>query len=341
MAHVSPPQANPGDELTASLINDPINAIADEFNGGIDNTNIAPDGVTRDNIEDASQVAMVGSYLPQGYGANYKISRSISSNNLIVSLKTKAGADPSASDPILFDIGGTVRSITSALSVTINAGANTFNSGSAELATLEVDYFAYLGWNTAASAVVLGISRIPNALVYSDFSSTPANEKYAAINNITGIASTDRFEVIGRTNAILGVSATYNWSLPGTEVTINRPIDASRWLSFTSTVTGFSGTPTQTMLYKVDRDMMQFYGRITGTSNTTAWTWKLPFNPINANTATHLFRCTDNTANPTAPAMFIVTNGNAVVTNFKDLFGAAWTAAGTKAMDIGVTTTRI
>lgn len=289
MAHVSPPQANPGDELTASLINDPVNAIADEFNGGIDNTNIAPDGVTRDNVEDASQVAMVGSYLPQGFGANYKISRSVSSNNLIVSIKTKAGADPSASDPAYFDIGGTVRSVTSALFVTINAGTNTFNAGSAEHAGQDMDFFVYIGWNTSAGAVVLGVCRYPALGLYSDFSTTPTNEKYCAISNITGIASTDRFENVGRTNATLGASASYNWSLPATEVTINRPIERTRRLTYVPQYTNLTiGNGTSSGGYVIDGRFVEIQTRTLFGSTSSMGMTPIVSSPISISQITSL-----------------------------------------------------
>jgi hypothetical protein len=40
MGVISPSQSNPGDEITASRINTPVNQIAAEFNGNIDNANI-------------------------------------------------------------------------------------------------------------------------------------------------------------------------------------------------------------------------------------------------------------------------------------------------------------
>src|ERR1017187_4009213 len=59
--------------------------------------------------------------LPEGVMFNGKILPSVTSNNLTVALKTLAGNDPSATDPVYCRIGGVMRTITSALSVTINA----------------------------------------------------------------------------------------------------------------------------------------------------------------------------------------------------------------------------
>lgn len=41
MTLVSPSQSNPGDEIRAASINDPVNDLADVINGNIDDTNIA------------------------------------------------------------------------------------------------------------------------------------------------------------------------------------------------------------------------------------------------------------------------------------------------------------
>jgi hypothetical protein len=133
---------------------------------------------------------------------NGKIVPSVASNNLTVALKGLDGNDPSATNPIYVRIGDTVHSITSALSVTKNAGTNWFNAGSAELATKEIDYFVYLGYN-ATDGVVIGFSRIPYVTDYSQFSATSNNEKYCAISTITNAASGDDYTVVGRFAATL------------------------------------------------------------------------------------------------------------------------------------------
>jgi len=171
-------------------------------------------------------------YGPQSFGINYKIITSVSSNNLTVAIKGMDGNDPSSSNPVYIRIGDTVRTITSALSVTKNAGTNWFNSGSQELAAQEVDYFVYLGYNTT-DGVVLGFARIPYARKYGDFSTTTTNDYYAAISTITNATSTDVYENIGRFNATLSASASYNWSIPATSIIINRPIHNTRKLSYT------------------------------------------------------------------------------------------------------------
>ena len=65
---------------------------------------------------------------PQGYMINGKIDVSVANSDLTVAIKTLSGNNPSTSEPVYVRIGDTVRSITSALSVTRNDGTNWFNS---------------------------------------------------------------------------------------------------------------------------------------------------------------------------------------------------------------------
>lgn len=173
---------------------------------------------------------------PEGFLINGKIVPSVASNNLTVALKTKAGEDPSADDPVYVMIGGTLRTITSALSVTKNAGANWFNAGSSELAAQEIDFFVYLGYN-ATDGVVIGFSRIPYGKEYDDFSITSTNEKYCAISTITNAAAGDDYEVIGRFAATLSAGAGYTWTVPTftNKNLIQRPIYETRWLTYVDT----------------------------------------------------------------------------------------------------------
>jgi hypothetical protein len=183
--------------------------------------------------------------LPEGYMLNGKIVPSVTSNNLTVALKGKDGNDPSATNPVYAMIGGVLRSITSALSITKNAGTNWCNAGSAELATKEIDYFVYLGYN-ATDGVVIGFSRIPSANRYYDFSATTTNEKYCAISTISHADTGDYYGVIGRFGATLSATASFNWSVPTFTPSslIQRPIYTSRLLDYNAVGTAASGTMT-------------------------------------------------------------------------------------------------
>lgn len=212
---------------------------------------------------------------PQGFLINGQISRTVSSNNITVAIKGLDGNDPSASNPVYCRIGNTIRSITAALSVTKNAGTNWMSLGSTEHATQDIDVFVYLGYN-ATDGVVIGFSRVPYAQTYGDFSATTTNEKYAAISTITTAASTDTYELVGRVNVTLSASASYNWSVPATSVVINRPIFTTRWLSYTPTLTNFTGT-INVAKYQLSVQKCDMYLKITqGASVTGNHTFTLP-----------------------------------------------------------------
>jgi len=178
---------------------------------------------------------------PQGFLLNGKLSVTVASNNITVAIKTLAGANPSATDPVYCRIGDTIRTISAALSVTKNAATNWFNAGSAELATKEIDYFAYLGYNST-DGVVIGFARTPNGTQYSSFSVTSTNEFYCAISTISNAVSTDYYEVVGRFAATLSATVSFNWSVPTfTSINlINRPTRETRQLSWTPTFTNLT-----------------------------------------------------------------------------------------------------
>lgn len=189
-----------------------------------------------------------GSWISEGQMLNGKLSVSVATNDLTVSLVTIAGTNASASNPIYVRINNTVRKITAALSVTKNDGTNWCNSGGAELATKEIDYFVYLGYN-ATDGVVIGFSRIPYAKNYNDFSATSTNEKYAAISTITNAAAGDDYVNIGRFAATLSAGAGYTWTVPTftTKNLIHHPIYNTRSLSFAPAITFTAGTAPTTV----------------------------------------------------------------------------------------------
>jgi hypothetical protein len=240
-----------------------------------------------ENVTVSNLLANAAGGFTQGFSSNLQIVPSVASNNLTVAIKTMAGADPSSTSPVTVRIGNTLRTITAALSVTKNAGTNWFGSGAAELATLEMDYFVYLGYN-ATDGVTLGFARIPYARQYSDFSVTTTNEKFGAISTITNAASTDYYENVGRFAATLSAGGGYTWTVPTfTAINLlNRPVFNSRWSNWTPTVTASSGSgyaTTPTCKYMLDNSTVYFtlsvlvatLGSAAGTMTIT-----LPFTPI-------------------------------------------------------------
>ncbi len=228
------------------------------------------------------------SFVPAaGYMHNGFIQPSVAGNNLTLSLVTLAGTNPSATDPVYIRIGGLWRAVTAALTVTAAAATNWFNSGSAELATQEVDYFAYIGFN-AVDGVVLGFSRIPYANIYSDFSATSTNERYCRISTILNAAATDQYAVIGRFTAKLSAGAGYTWTAVASTYAnlIQYPIFYTRLLTWAPVITysGGANNPTSNVVsiarYQLSNFQMMFQIQsllTRGAGNRTSTIFSLPW----------------------------------------------------------------
>lgn len=275
--------------------------------------------------------------LPVGYLINGYISVTVASNNLTVAIKTLAGADPSATDPVYIRIGNTVRSITAALSVTKNAGTNWCNAGGTELATKEIDYFVYIGYN-ATDGVVIGFSRVPYGTTYSSFSATSTAETYCAISTITNAAAGDEYQVIGRFAATLSAGAGYTWSVP-TFTPLNliqHPIYDTRRLYWAPTLTGYSANPTNAVYeYYISGRICELSIReaASGTSNLTTLTLTLPM--VAATLTDMIWTGTgsglDNSAALTTPVRLDISSASSTIDAYPNFAaGSTWTASGAK-----------
>lgn len=203
--------------------------------------------------------------------------------NLTVSLKNYEGNDPTPTKPVKIQIGGVIRTITSALTATINSGTNWFNAGSTELATKEIDYFPYLRFFGWYQTVWLFFSRYPSANLVSDFSAsgTYTNEKYWSDSDGVNALVTDPVVNIGRFNATL--SAGLAWSIPATSVIINSPCYETREFdmniipNWTWTITSIDGV--SYIKYKLSGNVVKYNAFIRFNKWTLSgdiW-FKLPF----------------------------------------------------------------
>ena len=165
---------------------------------------------------------------------------SVSSNNLTVAIKTLQNTDPSPANPVYVWINNTLRPITSALSLTWNAGTNYLNAGSAELATREIDYFVYLGDN--AGTIFFGISRLPYGRTLADFNLVSATSERAFLG---ASGTTSPVVNVGRFAATLSAGAGYTWSVPtfNNANLIQEPIYETRYLLYTPTWIGSITNP--------------------------------------------------------------------------------------------------
>ena len=189
----------------------------------------------------------------EGYLINGKLKVVVSGNNITVSIVDNGGNNPTASSPVFVTINGTLRTISSTLSVTLNGGTNYFNASGNELNNTEIDYFVYLAWVSGSSAVAIGFARIPNATTFVNFSASATAEKYGAFS--TTPANSDAVVLIDRFNATLN---TNNWSSGGTIIE-GRPIFETRELNFSPQYSA-SGSMTYTSVstfyaqYKINKN---------------------------------------------------------------------------------------
>lgn len=277
-----------------------------------------------------SSILTVAHYAPEGFLINGLIVPSVATDDLTVAIKGMDGNDPSAGNPVYCRIGGTVRTIVAALSVTLADGTNWFNAGSAELATVEIDYFVYLGYN-ATDGVVIGASRYPGASSYDDFSATTTGEKYCAISDITTAAAADYYNVIGRFAATLSAGAGYTWTVPTftAKNLIQRPIYETRWLTWSPTAVGWTSYSSLWAFYKVKPDeMMINYSATTSTSNSTSTTTTVPFSILNYQSGASGSAVNNTVA--VGPAKWAGSPGSATITWYLNFANAAWSASGTK-----------
>ncbi len=223
---------------------------------------------------------------PRGFLMNGKIVPSVASDDLTVAIKGMDGNDPSVANPVYCRIGDTVRSITSALSVTCANGTNWFNAGGDELATNENDYFVYLGYN-ATDGVTIGISRIPYANEYDDFSTTSTEYDYCAISNISNAVAGDDYEVVGRFAATLSATADFLWTVPTftNKNLIQRPIYRTRWLNYSpvfsaATTMTYTSVTVEPAKYCIDYDNCSINLRCYGTTGGTATAFLIATLPI-------------------------------------------------------------
>lgn len=268
---------------------------------------------------------------PDGWMQNGKLSVTVSSNDLVVALKTKSGTDPSVTDPIAICINGTVRSVTAATSITLADATNWMGLGGAMFATLENDLFAYAVWDSNSSIVALSVSRYPGGCVVSDFNSTNTHEKY--LGNYANFTSTDDVVVIGRFAATLSAGAGYTWTVPTftSANLIHYPIYETRVTAYTPTETGFSSTTINIGRYQVIRNRVKCSGLINGTSDGTTLVHGAPFTSktiADMNWAGNMGASLDNGSLVATGDVFVASNV-AVITVRKSAAGA-WTGSGNK-----------
>ena len=276
----------------------------------------------------------------------WQISRTVSANNLIVAIKNPDGSDASSARPISFLIDGIVRKLSSALSLQINAGTNSFNLGAVEFAGLVQELFVYVGWRASNSSIFLLLSRQPDLREYAEASSTATSERYGA-NSGAAPAGSDRLQNIGRVNVQNSGTASFNWSVPAANKIHNFPIYETSWLDWAPVQTGFSANPTSTVnRYRIRSSAIDLFVRqnANGTSNATTFTLSLPFTARTITNMVWSSTCTfaDNGTVGVNPGMIRILSAATVMDVFTNMALAAWTNVnGKRLANMGVLTYEI
>lgn len=175
---------------------------------------------------------------PSGGVLNGKFSVTVASNNITVALKGLNGSDPSSTNTVSVVIGGVVRIVSAALSVTVNAGADIMNLSAVETMTKATDFNIVMGYN-ATDGVTIGFCRKFGNRKYSQWSTTSTNDNYLALSNRTTAAADDAYENVGRFEAAMSSSGSgYLWSVPTftNDNLIHTPCNETRWMDFVPAV---------------------------------------------------------------------------------------------------------
>jgi hypothetical protein len=175
--------------------------------------------ITNANITDTRRSVFVAPTGARNQGLiNGKIVPTVASNNLTVAIKTLSDTDPSATNPVGIWIGNELRWITGALSTTMPAGFNAFNSGSAEHATREQDYFAFVGVSNTNN-LCFGFTKFNHYRLGSQLADSVTSQYYGRFTDTTATVLTNTTQVtnivnVGRFAATLSAGAGFTWTVP-------------------------------------------------------------------------------------------------------------------------------
>lgn len=207
------------------------------------------------------------------WAENYTLSTSVGSNALTIALKTKAGTDPSSTDPVKVAFRNatsatgnyTVLTITSALSITVSAGS-TLGMISGNSSTIWVYLFNDAGTPRLGVSQSLFSEKIPR-------SSTAEGGAGAADSNrviYTGTAVTTKaFRVLA---CMLGSNVAGNWTAVPTIVSLNPVMQQSFFARYKTGAGNSISNNTNTVIDFGSRDFDSCNCVTTGAS----WVYTVP-----------------------------------------------------------------
>lgn len=268
---------------------------------------------------------------------NGRISATVASNNLTVSIITADGQTPSASNPVVVTIGGVKRYIISATSITINGGANAFATSSLGLNNHNINLFVCLIWDSSTSIVRLGLTRAILGNTYNFYSATLTNTRHLALSGGSPLAS-DIVVSVGRVNVTLNLSNNYT---SVNNVLHSANISDTEDLTYSPTFSGFSTPPTVNYRYRILGAMVYLWSGtlVTGVSNANSFTFTAPFPSRNISGYRWTNLCYENVNNgggETMRAAYHIASNTTTVSVFRSVAVGGgwdpngWTASGNK-----------
>lgn len=321
---------------TTDLSVDFENNLTDIKSDGITSVGVSTQVPRSDHIHSITGTLLLN--MPDATMINGRFLPSLTGTGLRLELKGMDGNNPSQFNPVFFRIANVIHIVTGTTFVAVASGTNTFNAGSSEMRTNEIDYFIYAGFN-ATDGLVIGFSRIPFGRLFSDFSAVATNEQYIALSTSTHAAGTDPYVNLGRFAATLNSGTVFGWSVPAyTQINLlQQPSFETRWSNWRPVPAGYSAIPGNVLYqYKVIDELVYLNMRelTNGTSNSTGTTYTLPFTCL---TLTNLefqqsAQMLDNGAFLASTALVQVLSNGTTVNCFKDYSGAFWTTSGGKRM---------
>ncbi|GAC1502298.1 MAG: hypothetical protein NVS1B10_07010 [Candidatus Saccharimonadales bacterium] len=159
----------------------------------------------------------------------------------------------------------------------------------------------------------------PNTPAVSDYVNHELDTIYGVLQGSVGnVHIADQAGILG-TKIAAG-------SIPAAQV------KAEPWTSFTSTLVGWSGSPTQFIHYITVGKTCTIYFNMTGTSNSTTTSFTIPAYPLYSQNLASC-RVTDSGIIQATPGLCILTAGVITVNCFLKMDGTGFSNTGTKTLE--------
>lgn len=242
------------------------------------------------------------------------------------------------SDPNFFN-GSAWRRITHAPGTSLKVGEVIFSTGVSALMGDSVNFF----WDNTSKRLAIGMAAPTEKLeVNGNVKNDTSKIDVLKLNGISADSIIPASSFTGnlgnsttRADTLFSsvMDASGNVTIGG-DLAITGDVSTVQWTDYggTSTIVGWSGTPTANIWYKKVGNIVFVMFAISGTSNSTSATFSLPYASFNGTGAriTVSGRGMDNGSWLLNPAMIYMEPNLSVLTVYKDLGANGWTASGNK-----------